>query len=103
MRELLSPLSTGTIEFSEKPIGLSRSSIVKGNRESVVPQAGRGEIWLDSTDRFLRIDRSTKRSESPTKGLSARQRRGECRVFVIGTRARSRRSVRAYSCAGRPQ
>lgn len=116
MRELLSPLSTGTIEFSEKPIGLSRSSIVKGNRESVVPQAGRGEIWLDSTDRFLRIDRSTKRSESPTKGLSARQRRGECsrvcnrnprtleafrsRIQLRGPSAAIRRSAYGYSSDG---
>ena len=101
MRELLSPLSTGTIEFSEKPIGLSRSSIVKGNRESVVPQAGRGEIWLDSTDRFLRIDRSGVKARR--RGYPLAREEASARVFVIGTRARSRRSVRAYSCAGRPQ
>lgn len=88
------PLSAGTIEFSGEPIESSRPSIVKGNRESVVPrQAGRGgtqnlarlhgSVFLES------IDRSTKRSESSTRGYPlAREEAGVC-VLVIGTRARS--------------
>lgn len=103
MRELLFPLST--IEFSGKRrIQLWIPPwIVKGNRESRLSlSTWSGKIWLGSTDRFLRIDRSTKRSESSTKGLSGEE--ASVCVFVIGSRARSalersRRFVRAYKFA----
>lgn len=54
------------------------------------------KIWLGSTDCFLRIDRSTKRSESSMReGYPLPREEASVCVFVIGTRAQDLETLEA--------